>query len=289
MSSKPDAFKIGLFVVLSLLMGTGMLLWLGASRFFESSRKVVAYFSESVQGLEQDSSVKFRGVTVGRVRAIRMAPDAQLIEVVMSLSDKFRLSDDLGVKISLLGITGKKYLEMDRFPEERQQEPVELDFTPRYPVIATYPSDIKEFGTAVDKLLTKVTAVDINRIAVHLGNVSEKLDRMLEAEKVDKFTSDAVEAANSMKLAAKRLNDALDRAQIGPRTAKTLEKSSEFLDEATSTARNANKMIHRADSNLNRLSIKFERVAENLLDFTKTIKKKPSLFLYGTPRERKEQ
>ena len=82
MSHRANSFKIGLFVVTALLLAVVVTVWLGASRYFEKSKPYVAYFSESVQGLEVDSPVKFRGVSVGRVRGVRMAPDNKLIEVV---------------------------------------------------------------------------------------------------------------------------------------------------------------------------------------------------------------
>ena len=73
MRAKSTKLKIGLFLVASLLLTVSMLIWLGASRYFENPQTVVAYFSESVQGLESDSPVKFRGVPVGRVKKIRIS------------------------------------------------------------------------------------------------------------------------------------------------------------------------------------------------------------------------
>ena len=155
MSNQADKLKIGLFVVGSALLVIAMIIWLGRSHYFESSQTAVAYFTESVQGLESDSPVKFRGVTVGRVKAIRLAPDGLLIEVVMGLERKFKLTDDLGVKMNLVGITGLKYLEMDTFKPDQRRETTGLTFEPRYPVIATYPSDIKEFGSALENIFQK--------------------------------------------------------------------------------------------------------------------------------------
>ena len=128
MSNQSEKLKIGLFVVGSALLVIAMIIWLGRSHYFESSQTAVAYFTESVQGLESDSPVKFRGVTVGRVKAIRLAPDGLLIEVVMGLDRKFKLTDDLGVKMNLVGITGLKYLEMDTFKPDQRRETPSLSF-----------------------------------------------------------------------------------------------------------------------------------------------------------------
>lgn len=286
MAGQAQKFKIGLFVVVSLLLGSGMLIWLGATRYFSPSQTVVAYFNESVQGLEPDSAVKFRGVTVGRVASIRMAPDAQHVEVVMNLDKSFRVTDDLGIKISLLGITGLKYLEMDRYEFGLRREPPRFDFQPRYPVITTYPSEIREFGDALELLFRKVRGVDVERISTHLLNVSARLDRMLADPKVQDIGAEAAETIQQIKKASKRINEELDRMFLAKRVGTTLDKSSEFLQEITGTARSLDQMIRRTDNSISRLSQKLDRSADNLVELTKMLKNKPSIILFGSPPER---
>lgn len=289
MAGQAQKFKIGLFVVMSLLLGSGTLIWLGVIRALSPSQKVVAYFTESVQGLEPDSAVKFRGVNVGRVDSIRMAPDAQLVEVVMNLDKSFRVSDDLGIKISLLGITGMKYLEMDRYEPPLRREPPHFEFQPRYPVITTYPSEIREFGDALETLFKKVRGVDLERISAHLLNVSARLDRILADPKVQDIGVETAETIQQIKKASKRVNDELDRMSLGKRVGTTLDKSSEFLQEITGTARSLDQMIHRTDISINRLSQKLDRSADNLVDLTKMLKNKPSIILFGSPPEKAEK
>jgi phospholipid/cholesterol/gamma-HCH transport system substrate-binding protein len=281
MRAKSTKLKIGLFLVASLLLTVSMLIWLGASRYFENPQTVVAYFSESVQGLESDSPVKFRGVPVGRVKKIRMAPDGLLIEVVMGLNRNFKLSDDLGIKMNLLGLTGLKYLEIDTFKPDQYKEPIELDFTPRYKVIPTYSSDIKEIGAALENIFQKLKALDIERMSNHLLRVSSKLDKILSDSKVDSIGADASEAIREIKEASKKINDDLARAQLGKSITKTLEKTNEFLQASTETMRNADRMIRRTDNNISLLTQKLDRSADNLIDFTRMIKNKPSSIIFG--------
>jgi phospholipid/cholesterol/gamma-HCH transport system substrate-binding protein len=276
MSSQAEKLKIGLFVVLSAFLVIGMIIWLGAFPLFESAQPVVAYFTESVQGLESDSPVKFRGVTVGRVKAIRLAPDGLLIEVVMALERKFKLTDDLGVKMNLVGITGLKYLEMDTFKPDQKRETPKLSFEPRYPVIPAYSSDIKEFGSALENIFQKTKAVDVEKISHYLVRVTSRLDHLLSDPKLDTLGSNTADAIKEVKESAKRLNDEIARAQLAKQLHKTFEKTSELLQEGTETARSADRMIRRADNNLNGLSQKLDRSADNLIDFTRMIRLKPS-------------
>jgi phospholipid/cholesterol/gamma-HCH transport system substrate-binding protein len=282
MSSQADKFKIGLFVVGSLLLAVAVVVWLGASRYFEESNVAVAYFSESVQGLEPGSSVKFRGVPVGRVKTIRMAPDGQLIEVVMGLNPNFKIVSELGVKMDLVGLTGMKYLEMDTFRPEQQKAPIHFDFKPKFKVITTYPSDIKEIGSALENIFQKVKALDVERISENLVRVTGRMDKILADSKLEQIGSQASDTLREVRETSKKLHDEINRAQISKTLNRTVEKASEFFQESTETARSADRLIRRTDNNLNRLSQKLDRSADNLIDFTRMIKQKPSYILYGT-------
>lgn len=281
MPGQASKFKIGLFVVTGLLLMVTVFVWLGASRYFEDSKMVVAYFTESVQGLESDSPVKYRGVPVGRVKAIRMAPDAKLIEVTMSLNRNFRVNDDLGVKINLLGLTGQKYLEMDNFRPDQLREPISLEFSPRYPVIPTYPSDIREIGNALENLFQKVKGVELERVTNNLIRISSRLEKMLADPRIDNTLVDASEAIREIKEVGRKINDDLARNQPIKTLTKTLEKANDFLQTSSEAAKSADRMIRRSDNNLNLLTQKLDRSADNLMDFTRMIKLKPSSIIFG--------
>ncbi len=287
MASQASKLKIGLFVVAAFSIGIGLLIWLGASRFFERTHTVVAYFQESVQGLQRDSPVKFRGVLVGRVRSIRMAPDKKLVEVIIDLDQDFNVTDDLGISLNLLGLTGKKYLEMDRFDKKAAIDIDSLDFKPRYPVIPSHPTDFSKIGNVLDIFLKMMEKFDTEKVLTHLGNVSEKLDRMMGgAGKLDGLGENVAGAVREVKLAAERINGEIERMQPARRVSKTLDRSAALLQELTETTQNANKLIRRTDNNINRLSIKLERSADHLDEFMEIIKKKPSVLFYGSPEKR---
>jgi phospholipid/cholesterol/gamma-HCH transport system substrate-binding protein len=282
MAGQAQKLKIGLFVVASLLIVVAGVIWLSASRYFENSRTVVAYFNETVQGLDADSPVKFRGVKVGRVKDIKMAPDGRLVEVTMALDKNFRISDDLGVKMNLLGLTGLKYLEMDTFKPDLYKETVQIDFTPKYKVIQTYPSDIREIGNALENVFQKIKTLDLERISNNLVQLTSRLDTVLKDVKLGHLSSEASETLREVRETARRINDEVARAQISRSVNKTLEKATAFFQESTETSRSADRMIRRADNNLNGLTQKLDRAADNVIDFTRMIKQKPSSIFFGS-------
>lgn len=287
MSGQARKLKIGLFVVVSLLVAVATVIWVGASRYFEVSQTAVAYFTESVQGLEADSPVKFRGVSVGRVEAIRMAPDGRLIEVVLSLARNFKLTDDLGIKMNLLGLTGQKYLEMDTFKSDQAGEIIDLDFTPRYTVIKTYASDIREIGTALEKIFQKINAIDVDRISAHLLKVTARMDKIMQDPRLDNLGGDTAETIKEIRDTARKLNEEMSKVQLGKNLTRVLEKTSELLDESTEAVRSIDRAITRADNNVNRLTQKLDRSADNLIEFTRMIKVKPSSIIFGADEKEK--
>jgi len=86
MAKREARFLTGLFVIVGLLTGAAAVVWVGASKYFEQGTQYVTYFDESVQGLQVDSEVKYRGVGVGNVKSIKVASDQKLVEVVIKIA-----------------------------------------------------------------------------------------------------------------------------------------------------------------------------------------------------------
>src|SRR5438128_11245595 len=78
-------WKLGLFVLLAVGVMLGTIFWLGARRFRRESFPAISYFDESVQGLDVGSPVKFRGVIVGTVSHITIAPDHHHVQVTADM------------------------------------------------------------------------------------------------------------------------------------------------------------------------------------------------------------
>src|SRR5699024_10296124 len=84
-ASKTNHWKLGLFVVAALAIALATVVALGLRRLNRAADPLVTYFDESVQGLDVGSPVKFRGVTLGNVQSISVAPDHLHVEVWMRL------------------------------------------------------------------------------------------------------------------------------------------------------------------------------------------------------------
>jgi phospholipid/cholesterol/gamma-HCH transport system substrate-binding protein len=124
-------WKLGLFVVVGFVIAMGSIVALGARSLQKKTKTFETYFDESVQGLDVGSPVKFRGVGVGDVSAIDVAPDRRHVGVRLDLEvDKVKdlaliasgnpeartvVPPDLRVQLGSSGITGVKFVSIDFF------------------------------------------------------------------------------------------------------------------------------------------------------------------------------
>ncbi len=70
MSTKPNYFKIGLFIIISVtLIVVAVVIW-GAGFFTKDKIYFETYFDSSVSGLDSGASVELSGVKIGQVESI---------------------------------------------------------------------------------------------------------------------------------------------------------------------------------------------------------------------------
>src|SRR5512137_2817307 len=112
MAKKKHYFIVGLFVLIGLIIGVALIIWLSTSQYLQKGKVYATYFDESVQGLQIDSSVKYRGVDIGIVDKIRVAPDFRHIEIIMKINYEGNLDNTIA-KLKMAGITGIVYVELD--------------------------------------------------------------------------------------------------------------------------------------------------------------------------------
>jgi phospholipid/cholesterol/gamma-HCH transport system substrate-binding protein len=188
MPSIRTQFSVGLFVVVGMAVVVVFILWLGLVQYFAEGRKYVAYFDESVQGLQQDSAVKYRGVDIGRVDDIRVAPDGRLVQIVLDLREPLHHKDSMYAQIKSVGITGIMFVELERLPPGETIQQQKLDFEPEHPVIATKPSEIKQLLTDLYGIIEEIRRVDFRKISEDVSETLESVNQTLEGAEVRKIS-----------------------------------------------------------------------------------------------------
>jgi phospholipid/cholesterol/gamma-HCH transport system substrate-binding protein len=176
MARRKSRFIVGLFVTLGLVIGTAAIVWLGASRYFEAGIHYVTYFDESVQGLQVDSRVKYRGVDIGKVERIGVAPDQKLVEVVMKVDLAGDVQKDIVTQLRAAGITGIVFIELDHRQPGHQTLMPPVSFSAPYPVIPSQPSQTKLILSSADRIMERLEKVDLAGISDHVKGSARAIE-----------------------------------------------------------------------------------------------------------------
>jgi len=300
---------IGLFVTIGVLIGLIAVVWLGASKYLEKGGIYATYFDESVQGLQKDSTVKYRGVDVGRVEKIQVAPDNNLIEVVMKVSLKGELERTHVAQLKPAGITGIVFIELDRKePGERGVSP-KLSFASEYPIIASKPSDIKRLLSGVEGALENLNKIDAKRISdgivstvANLNGVITKVDSALAGKRLDEIVIEAKNTlvkiqnfATNIEGEIQSLNLAKTGAHVEKATARLNQIMSSgevevILGEVNNAARKMNQLVEGLDkrsvaimNNIRDTSENLKRASESLEMLIDRVYASPSDLLFSQP------
>jgi phospholipid/cholesterol/gamma-HCH transport system substrate-binding protein len=294
-------FLVGLFVILGLALGTAAVVWLGASKYFQKGSMYVTYFDESVQGLQVDSIVKFRGVDIGTVRKIGVAPDQRLVEVVMKIDVKDFNVKGVVAKLSLAGITGIVYVELDR-RQQGEQGVAPTTFHPPYPVIPSVPSNIKQIESALTDIMDHIRQIDFTAIARQITRAAASLDGFIKSDQVKQIMRDAGTATEKLADAARKMDNflsggSLDEAVATARDAMkearvVIERARVELEHADigKTAGKVDRLVEgtsvRVDSALTEIEITAEtlrRTADSVEELADRLKTDPSALIFSRP------
>jgi paraquat-inducible protein B len=230
MTQPTNHWKLGLFVVVSFLLGLGALMYIGAQAFGRDSITYTSYFDESVTGLDIGSSVRFRGVTLGTVSKVEVAPDKRHVQVSygirMELMDRVgiaanngdgagKIPADLRAQISAQGLTGQKYILLDFFD------------------VTAHP---------VPKLPFAVPANTIPGAGSPLKNIEDSIARAVE--RVPQIT----EQISEMLATTNRLVESVTQRQFP-------ERLNETFDNLNATLANTNKLIDDINTKVNQVPV----------------------------------
>lgn len=193
MPSIRTKFSVGLFVILGMTIVIVSVLWLGMSQYFKEGRHYVAFFDESVQGLKKDSAVKYRGVEIGLVENIRVAPDGKLIRILFNLDEPLKDSDKMVAQIKSIGITGIMFVELERMKPADHLRTPKLTFEPEFPVIATKPSEMKQLLTDIYAILNKINQIDVKGISNKIIQTLDNANQTFEDAQVKKVSENIQE------------------------------------------------------------------------------------------------
>jgi len=301
-ATEAHKFQVGLFVIAASLIAVGTVIWLGASHFFEDTQSFATYFAESVQGLEPGSAVKYRGVAAGRVQAIRIAADGELIEVVLDVDVKSAeaLKNDRTIRatLELSGITGLRYIEIDRRTGESLLQSPALSFHTDYEVIPSARSSFKMVQSALIDVYDKVMAIDFAGISADTRSTLQAANSILRDPRINTMLTNIDEISRSATHLAKNVQNITEDVQLEPIIANlthasadarmlladlnsgaTGQKLEHAIDEIDRLATSAREVVVAAQATLDRV----DRAATGFENLATDVRSHPSALLFSQP------
>jgi len=295
MARKSTDFILGLFVILGFILIVAGVIWVGASSFFQKGKQYVSFFDESVEGLQADSSVKYRGVDVGRVVQIQVAPDDKLVAVVMKINVRGNLPKTTIAQLRSAGITGVKFIGLDRStPEDRALSP-QIEFPAEYPIIPTRPSEIQRLINAANAIVEKFQQIDTKGISDQVVLTTKAMQNFLQGKEMtgilaklhgtagnlDRFTGRLDETVSAKKLneilggtrdSLKQINELLASVQRDLQAMKLPETASRYRTVAVEAVA---------------LSDHLQRASASLDQFLDRLKERPPDLFFGKAPEKR--
>lgn len=297
MSKKANPTIVGAFVLAAIVLTVAAIVALGNIKFRESKFRCVAFFTGSLYGLDIGAPVTFRGVTIGRVTAIRINFDSEqnnyIIPVYVdieqppdlnSLRPEDQHSDDLRrmmtqlidqglraqLKISSL-LTAKLYIDLAIHPDTE----VRLHGTNAGLLeIPTMPSGLEQITQRLESLpLNEI----LNKAAVALDGINSIIN-----------SKETRHALANLDTTLDQLNTLLARADAEfPAVAAELKKG---LTNFATLSATANTLLRTADKELPAMSAELKHLltglnatAEALTNTLQNVEKltsKDSVFAY---------
>lgn len=236
MAEPTNYYKLGLFVIVGSCVALAAAIFFGGARLRKQVVECHSYFNESVQGLEIGAPVEFRGVTVGHVGAIEIAPDHRMVDVVSELDPEavekmgltapkhtdhaFVIPPDLRMQLNSQGITGVKFVSIDFFDVDANPPP-KLPFqVPQGRYIPAASSMMKNLEDTINKAMDRLPEM-VDAVVLMVSRVDGLIAALAEQDLSGK-ASKALTYAEVVMRRLERTVARIDESDLGPKSAATL-------------------------------------------------------------------
>lgn len=190
-----------MFILGALVIFIVGFLSFGGSNIFSKPSRFFIYFEESVSGLDPGAPLKFNGVRIGRVAAVKVRYDEGTKKALVQTTCEINrnvLTDNAGItvdltnpavlqglidrglraRLNLTGITGLLFVELD-FEDVRKYPADPRFMAEQYPVVPAIPSPISEVQQSIVEIVADLKQVDFAGLSKELkglvANANQKV------------------------------------------------------------------------------------------------------------------
>jgi len=295
METKVNYTIVGIFVLVFSMALIAGVIWLGAgAEFRKSYNDYLVYMNESVAGLNLNAPVRYRGVSIGRVKEISIAPDKQeSVRLLLEIESGIAIRENTVATLRSQGLTGIASIELSG---GNAQSPIlEAKNGEKYPVIRSAPSLMTRLDTTITPLLTSLNEsigrlndtlneknrADLSRILSDLAKLSDVLAR--RSNEIDSGVTDASKMLANGEKASQLLPQLIQR--LG-RTADEFEKMAKEASQSSAAARNTIAHVDDTIPEFRSLMLQLNDLSASLKRVSAEIERNPAILVYGRPAGR---
>jgi phospholipid/cholesterol/gamma-HCH transport system substrate-binding protein len=305
MERDANYLAVGAFVLLITVLAGFFVYWYSDGRDRRNYEQYEIYFQGNVTGLSEGGSVRYLGVDVGRVRRIRVDQrSAERVQVIADIDNSAPISDQTTAQLSLLGVTGLLYINLQQNVDRRQvMPPVPKE---KYPVINSVRSDfdtflatLPEISSSAAELLAQLQTVftpeNSEAMAATIRNLKVSSDQLpTTMQRVDTLVAELSGTSAEIRRFAAQLNETLP--SLGPKvwdlterlgvTAANMERASAGLEQMIAENRTGFAgFTQNGLPELERTLREARAAAEQFQELSRSLNEDPSQLLYQ-PKDR---
>jgi phospholipid/cholesterol/gamma-HCH transport system substrate-binding protein len=179
MEEKVNFAVVGVFVLVFSAAFIAIVLWLSSSKPYGTSYDIYQiYMRESVAGLNVNAPVRYRGVDVGQVRKIALAPgNVEQVQVTLAIESGTPVKVDTVAILSTYGLTGIAFVELTG--GSRDSPVLTAEAGNPFPVIKSGPSlMVRLDASLIDAARTLKNAA---RLSEDLPQLIQRIERSADA------------------------------------------------------------------------------------------------------------
>lgn len=197
MENRAYAIAVGLFTIALGLFLIFSFWWLSGNH--QKNLEYVVVSPLPVSGLSVESTVKFRGVNVGKVTDISLDKTAKnIIRIQIRVLDDLRLSEESTAELRMQGVTGLAHIDLN----DTEAEAPPLAEGAEIPLIPSLVDKLMDNGPA---LIHQIESLVKN--SNELANTANRLLGSIDHEKLN-------QALTNLELASRQLEPLLNSATI---------------------------------------------------------------------------
>lgn len=247
MSENTLQFRVGLFVIVALAVGVGMIVRFGEARWIWEEYYTVAVHFEEASGVHPETSVRKNGVAIGHVKELYFDEEKGGVTVVLNIQKRHTLREDSRPRL-VLSLLGDATVEFSPGTSSKLMSPG----TQLAGEMPMNPFDVvNQMQKRVDKTLTAFedTSREWKLVASNLNGVMDT-----HRGSIDKVVERAAESLHELSLAMHNINQMVGDPQLQAALRETAQGLPQMVTDTRDTIRAAKGAVTKAEQALGYLS-----------------------------------